>query len=171
VFAYEEAIGYAVDLDDVRDKDGISAALMAAEMAAALKRTGRTLIDRLDELAREIGLFATRQLSVRHTDPRAGERVIERLLAETPPEIGGKRVHGAHDISHPRDGLPPTEGARLDLAGGRVVVRPSGTEPKLKAYLEVVTSAAVVAPDVAAARRVAHAQLDKLPSDLLPHMG
>ena len=72
VFAYEEAIGYAVDLDDVRDKDGISAALMAAEMAAALKRTGRTLIDRLDELACELGLFATRQLSVRHTDPRAG---------------------------------------------------------------------------------------------------
>jgi phosphomannomutase len=168
VFAYEEAIGYAVDLDDVRDKDGISAALMAAEMAAALKRTGRTLIDRLDELACEIGLFATRQLSVRHTDPRAGMRVIERLLAETPPELGGKRVHGAHDLSHPRNGLPPTEGARLDLAGARVVVRPSGTEPKLKAYLEVTIAADVVARDVAAARRDSADQLDRITADLLP---
>src|SRR6185437_15497562 len=138
VFAYEEAIGYAVDLDDVRDKDGISAALMAAEMAAALKRTGRTLIDRLDELAREIGLFATRQLSVRHTDPRAGERVIERLLAETPPEIGGKRVHGAHYISHPRDGPPPTEGARLDLAGGRVEPGPFGRREPVPRMAEIV---------------------------------
>ncbi len=168
VFAYEEAIGYAVDLDDVRDKDGISAALMAAEIAAALKRTGRTLIDRLDELACEIGLFATRQLSVRHRDPRAGARVIERLLAETPPELGGKRVHGAHDLSHPRDGLPPTEGARLGLAGGRVIVRPSGTEPKVKAYLEVEIPADVVARDVGAARRDAADQLDRIAADLLP---
>jgi phosphomannomutase len=168
VFAYEEAIGYAVDLDDVRDKDGISAALMAAEMAAALKRSGRTLLDRLDEIACEIGLFATRQLSVRHADPRARARVIERLLAETPPELGGKRVHGAHDLSHPGDGLPPTEGARLQLAGGRIVVRPSGTEPKLKAYLEVTIAADVVARDVRAARRDAAGQLDRIATDLLP---
>jgi phosphomannomutase len=92
VFAYEEALGYAVGLDFVRDKDGISAALAAAELAAHLKLSGRTLIDRLDELACEIGLFATSQLSVRHSDLRAGGRAIEWLLASTPPELGGLRV-------------------------------------------------------------------------------
>ena len=88
VFAYEEALGYAVGLDFVRDKDGISAALAAAELAATLKRTGRTLHDRLDEIACEIGLFATSQVSVRHGDPRAGARAIEWLLTFTPPELG-----------------------------------------------------------------------------------
>jgi phosphomannomutase len=168
VFAYEEALGYAVGLDVVRDKDGISAALAIAELAAFLKTSGRTLRDRLDEIACEIGLFATSQLSVRHTDPRAGARVIEWLLACTPPEIGRMRVQNAQDLSHPRDGLPPTEGVRLQLAGGRIVVRPSGTEPKLKAYLEVVTPAEVVARDVVAARRGAAEQLARLSADLLP---
>ncbi len=168
VFAYEEAIGYAVGLRFVRDKDGISAALAVAEMAAALKRSGRTLLDRLDEIACEIGLFATRQLSVRHADPRAGARAIERLLAETPPELGGIRVQDAQDLAFPRDGLPPTEGVRLQLAGGRIVVRPSGTEPKLKAYLEVVLPPGVVVLDVATARRDADAQLDRIAQDLQP---
>ncbi|HEX4016912.1 MAG TPA: phospho-sugar mutase [Frankiaceae bacterium] len=168
VFAYEEALGYAVGLDVVRDKDGISAALAIAELAAALKRSGRTLRDRLDEIACEIGLFATKQLSVRHTDPRAGARVVEWLLSSTPPELGGTRVHSAHDLSHPRDGLPPTEGVRLQLAGGRIVIRPSGTEPKLKAYLEVVTPAEIVSRDVAAARRGAADQLARLSGELLP---
>ena len=176
VFAYEEALGYAVGLSVVRDKDGISAALAAAELAAALKISGRTLHDRLDELACEIGLFATSQLSVRHSDPRAGARATEWLLACTPPELGGMRVHSAHDLSHPRDGLPPTEGVRLQLAGGRftggrVVVRPSGTEPKLKAYLEVVTPAEIVARDVTAARRDAAEELARLGDDLLPLLG
>jgi phosphomannomutase len=171
VFAYEEALGYAVGLPFVRDKDGISAALAIAEMAAALKRSGRTLLDRLDEIACEIGLFATRQLSIRLTDPRAGARAIERLLAETPPELGGMRVLGAEDLNLPRDGLPPTDGVRLRLAGGRIVVRPSGTEPKLKAYLEVVTPADVVARDVTTARSDAAAQLDRLAADLLPLLG
>jgi phosphomannomutase len=168
VFAYEEALGYAVGLNLVRDKDGISAALAAAELAASLKHSGRTLVDRLDELACEIGLFATSQLSVRHADPRAGGRAIEWLLASTPPQLGGMRVLSADDLSQPHDGLPATEGVRLVLAGGRVVVRPSGTEPKLKAYLEVVTPAEIVAPDVAAARRSATAQLARLSDDLLP---
>jgi phosphomannomutase len=173
VFAYEEALGYAVGLPVVRDKDGISAALAVAELAATLKRSGRTLHDRIDELACEIGLFATSQLSVRHTDPRAGVRVIEGLRVSTPPQLGGMRVQSAHDLSHPRDGLPPTEGVRLQLtggrfAGGRVLVRPSGTEPKLKAYLEVVTPAEIVARDIAAARRGAAEQLARLGDDLLP---
>ncbi len=171
VFAYEEALGYAVGLDFVRDKDGISAALAAAELAATLKRSGRSLRDRLDEIACEIGLFATSQLSVRHIDPRAGARAIEGLLASTPAELGGRRVLRAHDLGHPRDGLPPTEGVRLQLAGGRVVVRPSGTEPKLKAYLEVVTPAEIVARDVAGARRDAAAELARLTEDLLPLLG
>jgi phosphomannomutase len=171
VFAYEEALGYAVGLQYVRDKDGISAALAIAETAASLKRSGRTLLDRLDEIACEIGLFATVQRSVRLTDPRAAARAIERLLAETPPELGGMRVQRVEDLNFPRDGLPPTEGVRLQLARGRVVVRPSGTEPKLKAYLEVVTPADVVARDVAAARRAAADQIAGLAADLVPLLG
>ncbi len=108
---------------------------------------------------------------MRHTDPRAGARAIEWLLACTPPELGGMRVQSARDLSHPTGGLPPTEGVGLQLASGRIVVRPSGTEPKLKAYLEVVTPAAIVARDVAAARRSAAEQLAHLSAELLPLLG
>jgi phosphomannomutase len=171
VFAYEEALGYAVGLRFVRDKDGISAALAVAELAAALKARGQTLTDRLDELALELGLFATAQLSVRLTDPRAAQRAIELLLTSPPPEIGGRRVLDVADLSHPKGGLPPTEGARLQLAGGRIVVRPSGTEPKIKAYLEVVTPTAEIAGNLPAARTAAAGLLARISADLRPLLG
>ncbi len=170
VFAYEEALGYAVGLRYVRDKDGISAALAVAELAAELKARGLTLTDRLDELACELGLFATSQVSVRLRDPRAAKRAVELLLTATPPELGGIRVLAAADLSQPKDGMAPTEGARLTLAGGRIIVRPSGTEPKIKAYLELVTPAAELG-DLAAARASATDRLARIAADLRPLLG
>jgi phosphomannomutase len=168
VFAYEEALGYAVGLDLVRDKDGISAALAACELAAYLKARGLTLQDRLDELALELGLFATAQVSVRLTDPDAATAAVRRLLASALTTLGGLRVNGATDLMAPDSDLPPTEGVRLQLDGGRVIVRPSGTEPKIKAYLEVVTPADVVARDLAGARAAATERLRAIAAELRP---
>jgi phosphomannomutase len=170
IFAYEEALGYAVGLRYVRDKDGISAALAVAELAAQLKTRGQTLLDRLDELAVELGLFATRQVSVRLSDPRAIERALELLLTATPPQLGSRRVLAASDLSQPRDGMPPTEGVRLTLAGGRIIVRPSGTEPKIKAYLELVTPPEEIT-DLPAARAAAALELTEIAADLRPLLG
>jgi phosphomannomutase len=133
VFGYEEALGYAAAPDLVRDKDGISAALLAADLAAALRASGRTLLDRLDELAREFGVYATDQLSVRVTDLAEIGAAMDRLRAAVPPVLLGRPVSAVDDL------LPRSDVLVLRAEGCRVVVRPSGTEPKLKAYLEVVT--------------------------------
>jgi phosphomannomutase len=138
-FAYEEALGYCVDPSGVRDKDGITAALLVAELAARLKAEGRTLLDMLDDLARTHGVHATDQLSVRVADLSLIDAAMQRLRAAPPATLGGRAVESVEDLSTGAGGLPPTEGLRFRLAeGGRVVVRPSGTEPKLKCYLEVV---------------------------------
>jgi phosphomannomutase len=174
VFAYEEALGYAVGLGLVRDKDGISAALAVCELAAHLKARGLTLLDRLDELAMELGLFATAQVSVRLTDPDAATAAVRRLLtgalttSGAPTTLGGLRVTGVADLMATTGGLPPTEGVRLTLDGGRVVVRPSGTEPKIKAYLEVVTPPEIVAKDLPAARAAAAERLHQIAAELRP---
>ncbi|RKN46913.1 phospho-sugar mutase [Streptomyces hoynatensis] len=143
-YAYEEALGYCVDPEGVRDKDGITAALALAELAAGLKREGRTLTSLLDEIAVEHGLHATDQLSVRVQDLSLIAEALRRLRAEPPRELAGLRVRTAEDLRQGSAELPPTEGLRylLDGAGevsaARVIVRPSGTEPKLKCYLEAV---------------------------------
>jgi phosphomannomutase len=138
-YAYEEALGYCVDPSAVRDKDGISAATRIAEMAAALKAEGRTLLDLLDDLAREYGLYATSALSLRVTDLAEIDAAMTRLRSTPPTSLGGLAVTSVDDLALGSDGLPATEGLRYRLAPyGRVVVRPSGTEPKLKSYLEVV---------------------------------
>ena len=168
VFAYEEALGYAVGLDLVRDKDGISAALAVCELAAHLKARGLTLLDRLDELALELGLFSTKQVSVRLNDPQAATAAVQRLLAGALTTLGGLRVTGVADLMNPTDGLPATEGVRLQLDGGRIVVRPSGTEPKIKAYLEVVTPAATLGEDLPAARAAATERLQAIAAELRP---
>ena len=140
VFGYEEALGYCVDPAAVRDKDGISAALVVCELAAALKAAGSTLTDLLDEIAREYGLHETQQLSVRFSDLGEIDEALARLRTAPPAALGGRRVASAEDLSRGVGGLPPTEGLRYRLdRDARVVVRPSGTEPKLKCYLEVVT--------------------------------
>ena len=161
-FGYEEALGYCVDPEHVRDKDGVSALLLLCEIAAAAKAEGRGLVDLLDDLAVEHGLHATDQLSVRVSDLGEIAAAMARLRTNPPAELGGLAVERADDLSTGSPDLPPTEGLRYLLAdGARVVVRPSGTEPKLKCYLEVVVP---VDPDggVDAARIVAAGRLDAL---------
>ncbi len=175
-YAYEEALGYCVAPDLVRDKDGVSAALLVCDLAARLHAEGRDLVDRLDDLAREHGLHATDQLSVRVTETAAIGAAMARLRGRPPRTLGGLPVERVDDLSlgsPGRTGLPPTDGLRLVLAeGGRVVVRPSGTEPKLKAYLEVVVP---VEPDgdgaVGAARIAAAGRLDAVRADLAEVLG
>jgi phosphomannomutase len=164
-FGYEEALGYCVDPSVVKDKDGISAAIRMVELAALLKASGRTLLDRLDEIALTHGLHATDQLSVRVTDLAQIAEAMQRLRATPPPAIAGVQVTSADDLSIGTDTLPPTDGLRYHLAdGARVIVRPSGTEPKLKCYLEVVVQA--TGGDLDAARSEADGRLTALRSDL-----
>jgi phosphomannomutase len=131
VFGYEEALGYAVAPELVRDKDGISAALLLADLAAELKAAGSSLPARLEELYAEYGRYATDQLSVRVDDLGEIAAMMQRLRDEPPATLLGS-------LALFEDLLPDTDGVRLTWGSGRVVVRPSGTEPKLKAYLEVV---------------------------------
>ncbi|MCX5410506.1 phospho-sugar mutase [Streptomyces sp. NBC_00059] len=137
-YGYEEALGYCVDPEGVRDKDGITAALLITELASALKEEGRTLLDLLDDLALEHGLHATDQLSVRVEDLTVIADAMRRLRETPPASLAGLPVTSAEDLSRGTDALPPTDGLRYHLTGARVIVRPSGTEPKLKCYLEAV---------------------------------
>ncbi|MFG2650150.1 phospho-sugar mutase [Streptomyces sp. NPDC048436] len=137
-YGYEEALGYCVDPEGVRDKDGITAALLLTELASELKEEGRTLLDLLDDLAVDHGLHATDQLSVRVEDLSLIADAMRRLRELPPTELAGLPVTRAEDLTRGTDELPPTDGLRYTLDGARVIVRPSGTEPKLKCYLEVV---------------------------------
>jgi len=169
-FGYEEALGYCVDPEAVRDKDGISAGLLLAELTAALKAEGRTVHDVLDDLAREHGLYATDQLSVRVSDVSIIADSMARLRANPPAVLGGVNVAEAQDLERGSEALPPTDGLRYLLDGGaRVIVRPSGTEPKIKCYLEVVVP--VSDGDVAGARRQATATLAAMRVDLADAAG
>ena len=166
-FGYEEALGYCVDPEHVRDKDGVSALLLLCELAAEAKAAGRTSTDLLDDIAAEHGLHATDQVSVRVTDLAEIAAAMDRLRA-TPPRVARRPRGRAASTTWRRASadLPPTDGLRYQLAdGGRVIVRPSGTEPKLKCYLEVVVP---VHPDdgVDAARISAAGRLDALRGDI-----
>ncbi|MEG3634710.1 phospho-sugar mutase [Micromonospora palythoicola] len=163
VFGYEEALGYCVAPDHVRDKDGITAALTVAELAAGLKAQGRTLTDRLDELAAEFGVHLTDQLSVRVDDLRLIADAMARIRATTPTTLLGQPVTETQDL------LPDADVLILRTAAARVVVRPSGTEPKLKAYLEVVEP--VAEGDVAAARTRATSAVTTLRTELAHALG
>jgi phosphomannomutase len=166
VFGYEEALGYCVDPEHVKDKDGVSALLMLCELAAAEKAQGRTLVDVLDDLALAHGLHATDQLSVRVTDLAEIGAAMERLRATPPTMLGGLAVQAVDDLAEGSGGLPPTDGLRYRLADdARIIVRPSGTEPKLKCYLEVVVPVDPGA-GVDAARISAAARLDALRDDI-----
>ena len=169
-FGYEEALGYCVDPEAVRDKDGLSAAVLIAELAATLRAEGRGIIDALDDIARGYGLHATDQLSVRVADLAQIDTVMERLRTMPPSTLGGRAVEQVDDLALGIGGLPPTEGLRYWLAdNARVIVRPSGTEPKIKCYLEVVIDAAD--GDVDAARTVAAGHLDAIKDDLAAAAG
>jgi phosphomannomutase len=170
-FGYEEALGYCCDPDHVKDKDGVSALLLLCELAAETKAAGRTLVDVLDDLAMKHGLHATDQVSVRVADLSLIAAAMERLRAAPPAELGGLAVERVDDLALGSAELPPTDGLRFHLAdGARVVIRPSGTEPKLKCYLEVVIP---VDPEagVDAARISAAARLDALGADAAAALG
>ena len=137
-FGYEEALGYCCDPEAVNDKDGITAALLMLEMAATLKAEDRGVQDVLDDLARTFGVYATSQLSVRVSDIALISDAMARLRADPPTSLGGRDVVRMDDLENGVDGLPPTDGLRFTLTDARVIIRPSGTEPKLKCYLQVV---------------------------------
>jgi phosphomannomutase len=166
-YGYEEALGYCVDPAHVRDKDGISALLMVCDIAARARAAGRTLRDLLDDIARTHGLHATDQLAVRMEDVAAIAAVVDRLRDRPPASLGGLAVEGLDDLSLGSRDLPPTNGLRFRLAGNaRVVVRPSGTEPKIKCYLEVVIPVEDDEGGVDAARINAVGRLDAIRGDL-----
>ncbi|GAB3143814.1 phospho-sugar mutase [Micromonospora sonneratiae] len=162
-FGYEEALGYCVAPDHVRDKDGITAALTVAELAAGLKAQGRSLTDRLDELASEFGIYLTDQLSVRVDDLREIAQAMTRIRATTPTNLLGDPVTSVEDL------LPASDVVILRTDSARVVIRPSGTEPKLKAYLEVVQP--VTDGDLAAARDRATTRVRELRAEIATALG
>jgi phosphomannomutase len=152
VFGYEEALGYACT-PLVRDKDGVSAALTFAHLAADLAARGATVHDRLDEIAALTGRFSTGQVSLRFDSVAVAAATVARVRAAPPAEIAGLAVETFTDHLKGGHDLPPSDLLVLDLAGGgRVLLRPSGTEPKLKAYLEVVGDPAGLADLDAAVR-------------------
>lgn len=163
VYGYEEALGYCVDPESVRDKDGISAALVVAELAAGLKSELRTLTDRLDEIAAEFGVHQTDQLSVRVDDLAEIGALMTRVRSRPPATLLGTPLTSVTDL------LPDNDVLILRTVSARVVVRPSGTEPKLKAYLEVVES--VMDGDVAAARERAAAEIATLRTEIATALG
>jgi phosphomannomutase len=157
-FGYEEALGYCVAPHHVRDKDGITAALLVAELAAGLKAQGRTLADRLDDLAREFGVYATDQISVRVQSLGSIAEMMALLRAKPPASLLDEPVVSTEDRA------PDADVLTFRTATARVVVRPSGTEPKLKIYLEVREP--VAGDDVAAARDRARAALAALGTEI-----
>lgn len=168
VFAYEEALGYAVS-GAVADKDGMSAALAICGIAARAKAAGATLLDIVDGLEARHGVHATAQRNYRREGSSGVAEIaatVASLLERPPRRLGGLDVRSVEDLAAGVDGLPTTEGVRLRAGDElRVVVRPSGTEPKLKAYLEV-TGAPPGTSGLAAARTAASALLDAASRDV-----
>jgi phosphomannomutase len=146
IFGYEEAIGFCVDSHTVNDKDGISAALLLAQIATDLKSEGKTLIDLLDEIWKTYGFHATEQISIRVTDIAVISTIMNKLRANPLLEIAGFKVASMDDLAKPANSLPPTDGLRFTLEQNiRIIIRPSGTEPKIKCYIEVVHSEKTIA--------------------------
>ena len=138
-FGYEEAIGFCPDPAHVRDKDGIATAVVAASLVAALKAQGRSVWDELERLARLHGLHVSSPLTFRVEEIEQIASGMARLRAQPPSVLAGSPVVEVSDLSQGYRGLPPTDGVLvLTEAGDRVIARPSGTEPKLKCYLEVI---------------------------------
>lgn len=168
-FGYEEALGYSVAPHIARDKDGVTAALAILSLAADLRTGGRTLLDRLDEIHTEHGVHRTGQLSVRVDDLTIIERAMATVRSHPPTRLGGLDVTSFDDLAAGYRGLPPTDGVRLGLGEGtRIICRPSGTEPKLKCYVEVVEP---VTDSLAHARARAGDRLERLRTDLAVALG
>ncbi|MGC7151085.1 phospho-sugar mutase [Paenarthrobacter ureafaciens] len=171
LYGYEEALGYCVAPDLVRDKDGISAAVLIAEMAAAAKAEGKTVFDTLDELYLVHGLHASDQLSIRVADLGLLDAMMNRLRVHPPEAFGGSAVEVFTDLAEGSEALPPTDGLLyLTRDQSRVIIRPSGTEPKLKCYLEVI-QAVESAAELPAARQAARTSLDNVLRDVREALG
>ncbi len=168
-YGYEEAIGYCIDPDAVPDKDGISALIMVLTLAAGLKAEGRSLADRLDEIARRYGVYQTDQVSVRVPDPKIITAAMGRLRAR-PPRILAVQPTSVLDLAHGSHELPPTDAVLITGEMIKVVVRPSGTEPKLKCYLEVHLGTPRSA-DLAASRAEARSILATIRSQMSAALG
>lgn len=158
-YGYEEALGYCTAPSVARDKDGISAGLAVAELAAGLKAEGRTLVDLLDDLARRHGVYASDSFSIRVAELAQIPAIMAALRERPETQIGDVVVAQFHDLALGDGGLPPTDGLRYLLADGtRVIVRPSGTEPKVKVYLEAIVPVDDLAPGVDDALAAARAE-------------
>ena len=171
VYGYEEALGYCVAPDLVRDKDGLTAAVLIAELAAAAKADGKTIFDTLDELYLVHGLHASDQLNIRVGDLGLLDAMMNRLRVNPPESFGGSAVESFVDLAEGSDQLPATDGllyVTRDLS--RVIIRPSGTEPKLKCYLEVIRSVGSAA-ELPEARLAARAALDQVLTDVREALG
>ncbi|WP_308796784.1 phospho-sugar mutase [Agromyces silvae] len=146
VFGFEEALGYLVNAHTVRDKDGISAALAFLDLATGLRAAGRTVADHLDDFVARFGCFASAQISIRVTDLSRIAAVMAELRKHPPASLGEHRVERIDDLADGFEDLPPSDVLRIVLEGGsRVMVRPSGTEPKLKIYIDAVSAEGSVA--------------------------
>lgn len=168
-FGYEEALGYCVDHAQVRDKDGISAALVMAVYAQELKDAGSSLPALLDEISAEHGVYATDQLSVRVDDLALIPAMMKRLRDAAPQTLAGSPVTSVEDLTEGTETLPPTDGMRYYTEdSSRVIVRPSGTEPKLKCYIEAVVP---VSGSVADARATAATKLATIKADMSAALG
>ena len=141
IFGFEEALGYLVDPDKVRDKDGISAAVDFLSMAGELQERGLTIADHLGEFADRFGAFASTQISLRF-DNLSDIPVVSSKFRQSPPDsLGGRRITAVDDFTHGFENFAPNDLLRLTIEGGsRVIVRPSGTEPKLKIYIDAVVT-------------------------------
>ncbi|WP_431795776.1 phospho-sugar mutase [Microbacterium enclense] len=160
VFGFEEALGYLVNPVTVRDKDGISAAVAFLGLATAARAEGRTVADLLQEFRDTFGAFVSDQISVRVTDLSEIGGIMASLRAQPPSAVGEIAVSKVDDLLLGVDGLPPGDVLRIWLEdGSRLIVRPSGTEPKLKLYLDVRGSSAKKAARRLAALRAGAEEL------------
>jgi phosphomannomutase len=159
IFGYEEALGYCVDCNQVRDKDGLSAALIVADIASQLANQGYTLGDQLDRLMQRYGYFSTGQISIRVTDLNVISNLMSKLRNNPPAEIAGVSAE-FEDMKQGTKLLPGTDALRFTLSDGRtVIIRPSGTEPKLKCYLQAVSESETTSSKLLAELETAMRQL------------
>jgi len=150
IFGYEEALGYCVDSTQVRDKDGLSAALIVADIASQLANQGYTLGDQLDRLMQRYGYHSTGQISIRVTDLNVISNLMGKLRNSPPAQIAGVEAK-FEDMQHGTKILPGTDALRFTLSDGRtVIIRPSGTEPKLKCYLQAVSESEITSSELLA---------------------
>jgi phosphomannomutase len=156
IYGYEEALGYTVGRT-VRDKDGIGAALAVLSLAARARAGGESLVEAYDALEVAHGVHHTTQVTIPTQEP---VQVMSRLRIEAPTELAGEPITGTSDLTGGTDKLPSADVLRYWLRGARVVIRPSGTEPKIKAYLEIVEP--VIAGRLTEARRAAKARMEPL---------